>query len=341
MGDHPLRLARSGRSSHERPQRTAAEGRDPPCRAPRCATPPAPPTPSAPDRAAPSPPTQMRRRTATPRARATGPGPQQVRALTPSSCPAMRRADRAPFAISRAVVQNTCRRRRHGSRPRRGAADAEPAQALDTSASVPGSRCAVGSSSSTSGASRRKARAMATRCAWPPDRPQPPSPTSVSSPCGSASAKSRHARRAPRPRPPGRRRGPGEADIVAQARRGRDAAAARHRPRAAAIRRQQGHGVLAVDRDAAASGRVKPIRMRSTEDLPAPRGRRAPRLPGIGAEREPVEGRRAGRVVGQPHIGEGDHHAGRHFLEQQAGRRASASSGASAAVAPAAASRSW
>ena len=47
-----------------------------------------------------------------------------------------------------------------------------------------GSRCAVGSSISSSGAPFRNARAIATRCAWPPESPNPPSPTGVSSPCG-------------------------------------------------------------------------------------------------------------------------------------------------------------
>ncbi len=47
------------------------------------------------------------------------------------------------------------------------------------------SRAEVASSRTTMGAFFRKARASATRCFCPPDRPAPPSPMSMSSPCSS------------------------------------------------------------------------------------------------------------------------------------------------------------
>ena len=61
---------------------------------------------------------------------------------------------------------------------------------LDRAAADAGSRCAVGSSSTTSGASSRKARASAMRRDWPADRRRPPSPTRVRPPSGSAATSS-------------------------------------------------------------------------------------------------------------------------------------------------------
>ena len=57
-------------------------------------------------------------------------------------------------------------------------------------ASLSESSALVASSSSRIGALRRMARAIATRCRWPPDSFTPRSPTSVSKPCGSASTNS-------------------------------------------------------------------------------------------------------------------------------------------------------
>ena len=57
-------------------------------------------------------------------------------------------------------------------------------------ASLSESSALVASSSSRIGASRRMARAIATRCRWPPESFTPRSPTSVSKPRGSASTNS-------------------------------------------------------------------------------------------------------------------------------------------------------
>mmetsp|Transcript_36938 Transcript_36938/g.115687 ORF Transcript_36938/g.115687 Transcript_36938/m.115687 type:complete len:92 (+) Transcript_36938:318-593(+) len=54
-----------------------------------------------------------------------------------------------------------------------------------TSASVPASSADVGSSASKTGAPRRIARAIATRCFSPPDSMSPRSPTTLSYPPGS------------------------------------------------------------------------------------------------------------------------------------------------------------
>ena len=62
---------------------------------------------------------------------------------------------------------------------------------------VAASTFAVGSSSTTSGARRTSARAMAMRCRWPAETARPPSPTTVSYPCSrsrmNASAPARRA----------------------------------------------------------------------------------------------------------------------------------------------------
>ena len=52
------------------------------------------------------------------------------------------------------------------------------------------SRCAVGSSSSSTGADEPSARARPSRCRWPSDRPTPPRPMMVSSPSGSSASTS-------------------------------------------------------------------------------------------------------------------------------------------------------
>ena len=59
-----------------------------------------------------------------------------------------------------------------------------------TAASFTPSSALVASSSSSTGASLRKARAMATRWRSPPDRAEPPSPTRVSQPRGRRSTTS-------------------------------------------------------------------------------------------------------------------------------------------------------
>lgn len=59
-----------------------------------------------------------------------------------------------------------------------------------TRISLSESRALVASSSSRIGASRRIARARATRWRWPPDSLMPRSPTMVAKPSGSASANS-------------------------------------------------------------------------------------------------------------------------------------------------------
>mmetsp|Transcript_7411 Transcript_7411/g.13732 ORF Transcript_7411/g.13732 Transcript_7411/m.13732 type:complete len:97 (-) Transcript_7411:109-399(-) len=54
-----------------------------------------------------------------------------------------------------------------------------PSSARCTSSSFSASSAEVASSSTSTGASLSSARAMATRCRWPPDSCTPPSPTLV------------------------------------------------------------------------------------------------------------------------------------------------------------------
>ena len=89
--------------------------------------------------------------------RATGPG-RAARSRRINRPPRARRRRRAR-ACSSSTRPKALRAARAWRRDDRGAPDAQAAHASNTSASVPGSRCAVGSSSSTSGVSRRKARA--------------------------------------------------------------------------------------------------------------------------------------------------------------------------------------
>mmetsp|Transcript_15639 Transcript_15639/g.52703 ORF Transcript_15639/g.52703 Transcript_15639/m.52703 type:complete len:157 (+) Transcript_15639:288-758(+) len=67
---------------------------------------------------------------------------------------------------------------------------AVPSSATCTSSSDRASSAEDGSSRTITSGFRTSARAMATRCRWPPDWKQPPSPTAVSRPSGSCDANS-------------------------------------------------------------------------------------------------------------------------------------------------------
>ena len=86
----------------------------------------------------------------------------------------MRPASRATIRSARRASSGRCTMSRT-ERPPRNRSTASP-----TSSALTGSRFAVGSSRMTSGASRRKARARASRCTWPAESGRPPSPTTVS-----------------------------------------------------------------------------------------------------------------------------------------------------------------
>ena len=80
-----------------------------------------------------------------------------------------------------AVADDEYRRTGPGPRRRWRAAHAIPCRA---------SRCAVGSSSSSTGAGEPSTRARPSRCRWPSDKPTPPRPITVSRPSGSAASTS-------------------------------------------------------------------------------------------------------------------------------------------------------
>ena len=169
-----------------------------------------------------------------------------------------------------------------GERDERGAVGDEHGRAARRAASrrprapprsVSPSRLAVGSSSSSSGASRRNARASAMRWRSPAESPAPRSPSTVSSPRGSRRRSRRDRPRRRPPRPPSRGLRAPEAHVLRRSSRRTGAVAAG--PTRAAPARRRGRARRARRR------RCAPTRLRaltspsstpSSVDLPHPLG---------------------------------------------------------------------
>ena len=170
--------------------------------------------------------------------------------------------------------------------------------------SVVASTLEVASSRTRIRGSVNRARAIATRCRWPPDRVRPRSPTSVSSPSGSESMSSpRPAREAAwsTSSPPASRR---VCDVVAERRREQERVLGHHGHLAAQRGRVERTHVGAVHADAALGDVVEPRDQHHERALAGPgRAHEGDGPAGLNREVHVAEHRLAA-VVGESHVAE-------------------------------------